>query len=88
MEMMKNGLSESEAFQVASSELMKFSTKVRQSGLRSSLENDQSDGETVGSKKNDQLNMLLDYFKTVKERAEEKELVSSTKKKTLVQTGW
>ena len=84
--MMKNGLSESEAFQVASSELMKFSGKVRQPGLRSSLTTDESDGERVGSEKNDQLNMLLDYFKTVKERAEKKESVSSIKK-TLVQTG-
>ena len=72
--MMKNGLSESEAFQVASSELMKFSGKVRQPAPQPPRGMSDADGEKDGNgRESDQLNVLLSYFKTVKEEAEKKE---------------
>lgn len=83
--MMKEGMSEDEAFQVASSELMKFSEKMRQQALPPSLVRDDAKEEREGrSGKKDQLDTLLGYFKTVKERGDKKEPVGPVKK-TLVQ---
>lgn len=87
MEVMKDtGVTEHEAFQVASSDFMKFSRKAKRPPSPLSHVKDVIPESKEGSEQENQLNALLGYFKSVRNGADSKQEQVNLLKKTIVQT--